>query len=90
LSWERVVSATSIEMATGIFSGHHHDEGTGVPTKLGSLLIEAAGVNLAAIVVLSFIFGAILGTGPAGGQVDPASVRVTQKPQSCACDLQNF
>jgi hypothetical protein len=25
-----------------------------------------------------------------GGQVDPASVRVTQKPQSCACDLQNF
>jgi TRAP transporter 4TM/12TM fusion protein len=36
---------------------------TGVPTKLGSLLIEAAGVNLAAMVVLAFIFGAILGTG---------------------------
>ena len=36
---------------------------TGVPTKLGSLLIEAAGVNLVAMVVLSFIFGAILGTG---------------------------
>ena len=36
---------------------------TGVPTKLGSLLIEAAGVNLAAMVALSFIFGAILGTG---------------------------
>ncbi|HEY7664839.1 MAG TPA: TRAP transporter fused permease subunit [Xanthobacteraceae bacterium] len=36
---------------------------TGVPTKLGSLLIEAAGINLAAMVVLSFVFGAILGTG---------------------------
>jgi TRAP transporter 4TM/12TM fusion protein len=36
---------------------------TGVPTKLGSLLIEAAGVNLAAMVLLAFVFGAILGTG---------------------------
>jgi TRAP transporter 4TM/12TM fusion protein len=36
---------------------------TGVPTKLGSLLIEAAGFNLAAMVILAFIFGAILGTG---------------------------
>jgi TRAP transporter 4TM/12TM fusion protein len=36
---------------------------TGVPTKLGSLLIEAAGVNLTAMVVLAFVFGAILGTG---------------------------
>ena len=36
---------------------------TGVPTKLGSLLIEAAGVNLAAMVMLAFVFGAILGTG---------------------------
>ncbi len=36
---------------------------TGVPTKLGALLIEAAGVNLAAMVVLAFVFGAILGTG---------------------------
>src|SRR5207244_10952680 len=36
---------------------------TGVPTKLGSVLIEAAGVNLMAMVLLSFIFGAILGTG---------------------------
>ena len=33
---------------------------TGVPTKLGAILIEAAGVNLAA---MAFIFGAILGTG---------------------------
>ncbi len=36
---------------------------TGVPTKLGSVLIEAAGVNLTAMVVLAFVFGAILGTG---------------------------
>jgi TRAP-type uncharacterized transport system fused permease subunit len=36
---------------------------TGVPTKLGSLLVEAAGVNLAAMVAMAFIFGAILGTG---------------------------
>lgn len=36
---------------------------TGVPTKLGSLLVEAAGVNLAAMVLMAFIFGIILGTG---------------------------
>jgi TRAP-type uncharacterized transport system fused permease subunit len=36
---------------------------TGVPTKLGALLIDAAGVNLAAMVAMGFIFGAILGMG---------------------------
>ena len=36
---------------------------TGVPTKLGSVLIDLAGVNLTAMVVLAFVFGAILGTG---------------------------
>jgi TRAP transporter 4TM/12TM fusion protein len=36
---------------------------TGVPTKLGSLLVEAGGVNMAAMVGMAFIFGAILGTG---------------------------
>jgi TRAP transporter 4TM/12TM fusion protein len=36
---------------------------TGVPTKLGSLLIEAGGINMAAMVGMAFIFGAILGTG---------------------------
>jgi TRAP transporter 4TM/12TM fusion protein len=36
---------------------------TGVPTKLGALLVEAGGVNLAAMVAMAFIFGAILGTG---------------------------
>jgi TRAP-type uncharacterized transport system fused permease subunit len=36
---------------------------TGVPTKLGALLIDAAGYNLAAMVILAFVFGALLGTG---------------------------
>jgi TRAP transporter 4TM/12TM fusion protein len=36
---------------------------TGVPTKIGALLIEAAGVNLAAMVIVAFVFGALLGTG---------------------------
>jgi len=36
---------------------------TGVPTKLGSLLIAAAGINIAAMVLMAFFFGAILGTG---------------------------
>ncbi len=36
---------------------------TGVPTKLGSLLVDAAGINMAAMVGMAFIFGVILGTG---------------------------
>jgi TRAP transporter 4TM/12TM fusion protein len=36
---------------------------TGVPTKIGVILIEAAGVNLAAMVFVAFVFGALLGTG---------------------------
>ena len=36
---------------------------TGVPTKLGFLLVEAAGVNIAAMVGMGFLFGVILGTG---------------------------
>jgi TRAP transporter 4TM/12TM fusion protein len=36
---------------------------TGVPTKLGFLLVEAAGVNIAAMVAMGFLFGVILGTG---------------------------
>lgn len=36
---------------------------TGVPTKMGSLLMDAAGVNLAAMVLMAFLFGAVLGTG---------------------------
>jgi TRAP-type uncharacterized transport system fused permease subunit len=63
---------------------------TGVPTKLGAILINLAGVNLAAMVMLAFVFGAILGTGlppaptyilvaiviapPIRGLVDPQSL----------------
>ncbi len=36
---------------------------TGVPTMLGTLLLDAAGVNMFAMVVMAFIFGAILGMG---------------------------
>jgi len=36
---------------------------TGVPTKIGAILIEAAGVNLTAMVAVAFFFGALLGTG---------------------------
>jgi TRAP-type uncharacterized transport system fused permease subunit len=36
---------------------------TGVPTKIGAILIEAAGVNLAAMVIVAIVFGALLGTG---------------------------
>lgn len=36
---------------------------TGVPTKIGAILIAAAGVNLAAMVVVAFFFGALLGSG---------------------------
>jgi len=36
---------------------------TGVPTKIGSILIAAAGINLAAMALVAFFFGALLGTG---------------------------
>jgi TRAP transporter 4TM/12TM fusion protein len=36
---------------------------TGIPTKIGVVLIEAAGINLAAMAVVAFVFGALLGTG---------------------------
>jgi len=36
---------------------------TGVPTKVGALLMVAAGVNLFAMVVVAFFFGALLGMG---------------------------
>ncbi|MBI2508748.1 MAG: TRAP transporter permease, partial [Betaproteobacteria bacterium] len=36
---------------------------TGVPTKIGALLIAAAGVNLSAMVIVAFFFGALLGMG---------------------------
>jgi TRAP transporter 4TM/12TM fusion protein len=36
---------------------------TGVPTKIGAILIAMAGINLAAMALVAFFFGALLGTG---------------------------
>ena len=36
---------------------------TGVPTKVGALLVEAAGINIATMAIVAFFFGALLGTG---------------------------
>jgi TRAP transporter 4TM/12TM fusion protein len=36
---------------------------TGVPTKVGFLLLDAAGINLFVMVLVAFLFGAFLGTG---------------------------
>ena len=36
---------------------------TGVPTKIGSILIQMAGINLVAMALVAFFFGALLGTG---------------------------
>lgn len=36
---------------------------TGVPTKIGFVLMEAAGINLFVMVIVAFLFGAFLGTG---------------------------
>lgn len=36
---------------------------TGIPTKIGAILIAAAGVNLASMAIVAFFFGALLGTG---------------------------
>jgi TRAP-type uncharacterized transport system fused permease subunit len=36
---------------------------TGVPTKLGALLVDAAGINMPVMVLMGFIFGVILGCG---------------------------
>ncbi len=36
---------------------------TGIPTKIGFVLMEAAGVNLVAMVLVAFFFGALIGTG---------------------------
>jgi TRAP transporter 4TM/12TM fusion protein len=36
---------------------------TGIPPKVGFLLMEAAGVSLVAMILVGFLFGAIVGTG---------------------------
>ncbi|HYC49083.1 MAG TPA: TRAP transporter fused permease subunit [Burkholderiales bacterium] len=36
---------------------------TGVPTKVGAILVDMAGVNIAAMALMAFFFGVLLGTG---------------------------
>ncbi|MFQ5520656.1 MAG: TRAP transporter permease [Candidatus Methylomirabilia bacterium] len=36
---------------------------TGVPTKVGFILVDLAAINLGAVVVVSFLFGAVVGMG---------------------------
>jgi TRAP-type uncharacterized transport system fused permease subunit len=36
---------------------------TGIPTKVGFLLMEAAGLHLAAMILVAFLFAALVGTG---------------------------
>jgi TRAP transporter 4TM/12TM fusion protein len=36
---------------------------TGVPTKIGALLLDAAGISVLAMALVAFVFGALLGTG---------------------------
>lgn len=36
---------------------------TGIPTKVGFVMMEAAGINLVAMILVAFVFGAIVGTG---------------------------
>ncbi len=36
---------------------------TGVPTKVGFILVEATSINLTVMVLVAFFFGARLGTG---------------------------
>jgi TRAP transporter 4TM/12TM fusion protein len=36
---------------------------TGIPTKVGFVMMEAAGTNLLAMILVGFVFGAVVGTG---------------------------
>jgi TRAP transporter 4TM/12TM fusion protein len=47
----------SLSIMTGVIVN------TGVTTKIGFILMEAAGLHITAMVVVAFIFGALLGTG---------------------------
>lgn len=47
----------TLSIMTGIFVI------TGIPTKVGFLLMEAAGLHLAAMVLVAFFFAALVGTG---------------------------
>ena len=48
---------TTLSIMTGAFVI------TGIPTKVGFILLEMAGVHLIAMVLVAFVFGALVGTG---------------------------
>ncbi|MBU1206907.1 MAG: TRAP transporter large permease subunit [Proteobacteria bacterium] len=54
---ELTLLLTSLSIMTGVVVI------TGVTTKVGFLLMEAAGVHLAAMILVAFFFGALVGTG---------------------------
>lgn len=54
---ELTLLLAALSILTGVFIN------TGVPTKVGFILVEAAGINLAAMAMVAFFFGAILGMG---------------------------
>ena len=57
ITFDLTLLLASLSIMTGVIVN------TGVTTKIGFLLMEAAGFHIVAMVVVAFIFGAVLGTG---------------------------
>ena len=57
ITFDLTLLLASLSIMTGVIVN------TGVTTKIGFLLMEAAGFHIVAMVVVAFVFGALLGTG---------------------------
>jgi TRAP-type uncharacterized transport system fused permease subunit len=57
MTYDLTLLLASLSIMTGVIVN------TGVTTKIGFLLMEAAGFHLVAMIVVAFFFGALLGTG---------------------------
>jgi len=57
MTFDLTLLLASLSIMTGVIVN------TGVTTKIGFLLMEAAGFHLIAMIVVAFFFGALLGTG---------------------------
>ena len=57
MTFDLTLLLASLSIMTGVIVN------TGVTTKIGFLLMEAAGFHIVAMVIVAFIFGALLGTG---------------------------
>ena len=57
ITFDLTLLLASLSIMTGVIVN------TGVTTKIGFLLMEAAGFHIVAMVIVAFIFGALLGTG---------------------------